>query len=1088
MLTDWNGWSADAKSAVSRLNVHTYGTSDRTAVRDIAKTAGKDLWMSEVEGDWSGSGFDPANISNGLGMASHIIDDLRELEPSAWVFWQPVEDLYNMQKVENLNWGSVYVDFDCDANGNSKRRLADGSADPSCHVLTNAKYNAVRNFTHYIRPGDRLIPSGDDQTTAAIAASGDAATLVHVNSDAAAQTVTIDLSRFGAIAPGAIVTPVTTTQSPASDVEANALVKGAPIAVDAATKSATVTVPAKSITTLIVSGISGVSASAPQLRDGKTYQLMGVQSGKALNADPSTLTIRSAATTADAAKAQAWTVRTIDGAGTDREKVTLTNGDGRLLGVSGTSTALVAPTGADPATDPSLQWIVSTTDGSTFTLTSVAAQRALDVNGQSTADGGAVGTWPSNNGANQRWTLADTAVTGVKPVTAATLAGAAPVLPSQVTLTYAGGTTRQADVSWDLAGVDWTTLGTRTVTGHGTDLFGSPFTASAQVEIGGYSLTDPVSVTVYAGATASQVKALAPATVPAHVGSQDATFPAQTTWDFSTLTDAALAKPGIVVLGGAAASNDPTAPSLPASLSVIVTAATEVNVAPRSKVSATFTESSSYSADRTINGLTTDKGWSNWRSGTKDAQDTLTYVLDGPQRVRHVKTYFYKDGGSNSWPQTMSVEYRTGSGAWTSAGTVNVPIPAGGAAPVVDVPLPDAAADQVRVVMNAYPATHMIVSEVEIYAVSAGPSGVADLAALRSDGRPLDGFSADRTAYDLTTVGSSWPTLYAVPVDGGATVAVTQPKDAGGAAAVRVTAPDGTQRSYTIAVTRQVALPAPTISGAPLLGETLSAASGTTDPAAAAVSFQWTRDGAPIGGGPTHLVSEADLGHAITVSATAAADGFAPATAVSSAVVPTEVASGDGQPGAPGVAVLSSDNGWDTGLLDGDYSITMNLWWGTNGTLFKLYENGSLVAAVPLKASSAAGPQTASVPLTGRVDGRYVYTGELVNAEGRTAVRPLAVTVKDAAPGTPVLSSDDWDRDGTFTLAADLWWGTNATSYTFREGSTVIGSGSLNAATPDAQRATVAVSGAAPGTHTYTVTFTNAAGSTTSKALSVKVR
>jgi hypothetical protein len=235
-------------------------------------------------------------------------------------------------------------------------------------------------------------------------------------------------------------------------------------------------------------------------------------------------------------------------------------------------------------------------------------------------------------------------------------------------------------------------------------------------------------------------------------------------------------------------------------------------------------------------------------------------------------------------------------------------------------------------------------------------------------------------------------------------------------------------------------------------------------------------------------VSEADLGHAITVSATAAADGFAPATAVSSAVVPTEVASGDGQPGAPGVAVLSSDNGWDTGLLDGDYSITMNLWWGTNGTLFKLYENGSLVAAVPLKASSSAGPQTASVPLTGRVNGRYVYTGELVNAEGRTAVRPLAVTVKDAAPGTPVLSSDDWDRDGTFTLAADLWWGTNATSYTFREGSTVIGSGSLNAATPDAQRATVAVSGAAPGTHTYTVTFTNAAGSTTSKALSVKVR
>jgi hypothetical protein len=33
----------------------------------------------------------------GLGMARQMVDDLRELEPTAWAFWQPVEDYNNMK-------------------------------------------------------------------------------------------------------------------------------------------------------------------------------------------------------------------------------------------------------------------------------------------------------------------------------------------------------------------------------------------------------------------------------------------------------------------------------------------------------------------------------------------------------------------------------------------------------------------------------------------------------------------------------------------------------------------------------------------------------------------------------------------------------------------------------------------------------------------------------------------------------------------------------------------------------------------------------------------------------------------------------
>ncbi|MGC5340650.1 hypothetical protein ACPXBC_29135, partial [Escherichia coli] len=70
----------------------------------------------------------------------------------------------------------------------------------------------------------------------------------------------------------------------------------------------------------------------------------------------------------------------------------------------------------------------------------------------------------------------------------------------------------------------------------------------------------------------------------------------------------------------------PAGERLDAKLTVIVTAASERNVAPDSRPSATFTESG-YPVSNTINGIATDKGWSNWKGGTKNEQDTLSYAL-----------------------------------------------------------------------------------------------------------------------------------------------------------------------------------------------------------------------------------------------------------------------------------------------------------------------------------------------------------------------------------------------------------------------------------------------------------------------------
>lgn len=110
-----------------------------------------------------------------------------------------------------------------------------------------------------------------------------------------------------------------------------------------------------------------------------------------------------------------------------------------------------------------------------------------------------------------------------------------------------------------------------------------------------------------------------------------------------------------------------------------------------------------------------------------------------------------------------------------------------------------------------------------------------------------------------------------------------------------------------------------------------------------------------------------------------------------------------------------------------------------------------------------------------------------MNSKGATSTSAATVRVKDAAPGTPALSHDNGDRDGQYTVSADLWWGTNATSYRFLEDGVVVLEDDIAANTPSWQRAQLTVDGKEPGVYTYAVEFTNAAGTTASRSMQVRV-
>ncbi|MEO3754759.1 glycoside hydrolase [Streptomyces sp. B6B3] len=387
--TNWQSYPEEVRELVEQLNVHTYGTSGRTTARDLAKAADTPLWMSEVGGNWGGElGQDFESMVPGLGLAQHVIDDLRQLEPSAWVFWQPVEDYDNMapggEFPEGGNWGSIHIPFDCTAEDTLE----------SCPIHTNTKYDTARNFTHYIQPGDRLTRTDDPNSVAAVTGDGRGATVVHVNDAAEARAVTLDLSKFGHVARGATVTPVVTDAT-------GALVEHDPVRVT--DERATFTVPAESVTSFLVDGVRGVAGDAALIQPGQEYQLTGVQSGLSLapSADGDGVAIR---TTDPADAAQQWTVRKVT-RGTDNEQryQLATESDDQLAVRDGE--LVLEPVRDRP--DAAAQWIMSTTGDGSWTFVNAATGELLDVAGGATHDGAEVSVWRPTSGDNQRWTVTE---------------------------------------------------------------------------------------------------------------------------------------------------------------------------------------------------------------------------------------------------------------------------------------------------------------------------------------------------------------------------------------------------------------------------------------------------------------------------------------------------------------------------------------------------------------------------------------------------------------------------------------------------------------------------------------------------------
>src|SRR5690606_24717703 len=125
---------------------------------------------------------------------------------------------------------------------------------------------------------------------------------------------------------------------------------------------------------------------------------------------------------------------------------------------------------------------------------------------------------------------------------------------------------------------------------------------------------------------------------------------------------------------------------------------------------------------------TTDKAWSNWVASGASERETLTYEFETPHDLSGARVFFYADGSSQSWARSLRFEYRA-DGLWSPVpgheNGVEVIAPEDGTAPIVAAEWRPVSATGLRVVMDAHPDTHMVVSEVEILVPAPGVASVS---------------------------------------------------------------------------------------------------------------------------------------------------------------------------------------------------------------------------------------------------------------------------------------------------------------------------------------------------------------------------
>ena len=172
-ISSFQKLSDEAKSAISRIDTHSYKIGRLDELQALAVENGKNLWMSEVDGDYV-LGKNSGEMGAGLWLANKMISDIQGLMPSAWILWQGIDNHvssegymgnqdFGMPDLSRGYWGLTVVDHDNE------------------EILLTKKYYAFGQLSRYIRPGYRILTTDAKGVLAAYSEEEKKLVIVAVN-------------------------------------------------------------------------------------------------------------------------------------------------------------------------------------------------------------------------------------------------------------------------------------------------------------------------------------------------------------------------------------------------------------------------------------------------------------------------------------------------------------------------------------------------------------------------------------------------------------------------------------------------------------------------------------------------------------------------------------------------------------------------------------------------------------------------------------------------------------------------------------------------------------------------------------------
>ena len=263
-ISSYNNLSDEAKNVISRIDTHTYSGSNREGLKETAQNAGKNLWMSEVDGAYT-AGTNAGEMTAALGLAQRMMTDVNGLESSAWILWNAI-DMHADSSETGQAWvnkgsNNDYLSMDAleskwkSKSSNGYWGLAAADHDNE-EIALSMKYYAYGQFSRYIRPGYTIIGTSKGTTLAAYDPDENKAVVVAMNTSDADKTWKFDLSGFNTM--GDKVTAIRTSGSLDSGEHWADVSSQDDIVTDTENRNFTATLKANSITTYIIEGVSRI--------------------------------------------------------------------------------------------------------------------------------------------------------------------------------------------------------------------------------------------------------------------------------------------------------------------------------------------------------------------------------------------------------------------------------------------------------------------------------------------------------------------------------------------------------------------------------------------------------------------------------------------------------------------------------------------------------------------------------------------------------------------------------------------------------------------------------------------------------------